>query len=195
MNDFLPKGYETPEIPSSYMDFEEGLNSFRIVSSAIVGYEWWTDNGGQRKPVRVRTEDEVPAEVKNTLDSRQKARHFWAFVVYNYKVKSIQVLEIKQQTIMRALEAFINNPKWGNPKNYDIVIEKTRYGSRERDVEYSVIPEPPAQLDPGVAELVRQVPVRLEALYDGGNPFAESDGQEKGQTGKAQFVKRTMRAQ
>src|SRR3712207_1344663 len=125
MNDFLPKGYETPETPSNYMEFAEGLNNFRIVSSAIVGYEWWEDKGeGGRKPVRVRTLEEVPEEVQNSFNDRQKARHFWAFVVYNYNAKALQLLVIKQQTIMHALEAFVKNPKWGNPKNYDIVIEK-----------------------------------------------------------------------
>ena len=84
MNDFLPDGYEAPEIPSKFMEFEEGLNTFRVLSSAIVGYEWWMTSGEEgRKPVRVRTADEVPDEVRNTLDSRRKAKHFWAFTVYN----------------------------------------------------------------------------------------------------------------
>jgi hypothetical protein len=100
---------------------------------------------------------------------------FWAFPVYNYHTKSIQVLEIKQQTIMRALEAFVNNPKWGNPQRYDLMIEKVKTGHRDWDVEYHVIPEPPSPIDPGIAELATQVPVRLEALYDGGDPFAETD--------------------
>jgi hypothetical protein len=77
MNDFLPKGYETPEVPSNYMEFEEGQNYFRALSSAIVGYQWWIENGEGRKPVRVRTLEEVPEEFRNALDNRQNARHFW----------------------------------------------------------------------------------------------------------------------
>jgi hypothetical protein len=77
---------------------------------------------------------------------------------------------------MRAIEAFSKNPKWGNPKNYDLVVEKTRTGSRERDVEYSVIPEPPTPLDPAIEELAGNVPVRLEALYEGADPFATDEG-------------------
>jgi hypothetical protein len=37
MNDFLPKGYQTPEVPSNFMTLEDGVNSFRVLSSAIVG--------------------------------------------------------------------------------------------------------------------------------------------------------------
>src|SRR4051795_235018 len=119
MNDFLPAGYETPDVPSNYMDFAEGQNKFRVLSSAIVGYQWWEMHGeAGRKPHRVRKLEEVPAAVRNTLDDQRKAKHFWAFTVYNYEAEAIQVLVLKQQTIMRPIEAFGNNPKWGSPKGY-----------------------------------------------------------------------------
>jgi len=176
MNDFLPQGYKTPEVPSNYMDLEVGQNAFRILSSAIVGYEWWVDTGeGRSKPKRVRTADEVPTEVKNATDIQAKARHFWAFTVYNYNTKTIQVLELTQQTIMRAIEAFVDNAKWGDPKKYDIIIEKVKTGSRDRDVEYNVIPEPPTQLDAGIVELAKNIPVNLKVLYKGEDPFADTD--------------------
>ena len=62
---------------------------------------------------------------------------------------------------MKAIEAFVKNPKWGNPKLYDLVIEKVKTGSKDWDVEYHVVPEPPTPLDPGIAELAKMVPVRL----------------------------------
>src|SRR5919109_1433785 len=127
MTDFLPKGYETPESEQRYMALAEGINTFRILAPAIVGYEWWEDTGnGDRVPRRVRTAEEVPAEVRNATDSRDKAKHFWAFPVFNYQTNTIQVLEIKQQTIMRAIEAFLKNPKWGSPMGYDLTIEKVK---------------------------------------------------------------------
>jgi hypothetical protein len=176
MTEFLPKGYKTPEIQSNYMELEEGQNTFRILSSAIVGYKWWVDTGeGSRKPLRVRTAEEVPTEIKNATDNQAKAKHFWAFTVYNYTTKSIQVLELKQQTIMRAIEALVKNVNWGNPKKYDIIIEKVKTGSKDWDVEYSVIPEPPTPLDAGIAELAKNIPVNLDALYNGEDPFAVTD--------------------
>src|SRR4051794_12874259 len=173
MNDnFLPDGYKAPETESHYMELAEGLNSLRVLSPAIVGYEWWTESdNGERRPVRVRTEAEVAEEFRTPFDRRARARHFWAFVVYNYDAKAVQVLVIKQQTIMGALEALVRNPKWGDPRGYDLLIEKARTGSRERDVEYSVMLEPKAPVDEGIAELARQVPVDLEALYEGQDPF------------------------
>jgi hypothetical protein len=180
MNDFLPKGYKTPESQQNYLEFVEGTNTFRILSPAIVGYEWFEDTGdGGRVPRRVRTEEEVPAEVRNAMDDRDRAKHFWAFVVYNYHTQSIQVLKLKQKTIMRQIEAYMNNPKWGNPQGYDLTVEKVKTGNRERDVKYHVIPEPPTPVDEGIAELARFVPVRLEALFDGEDPFAVTDREEE----------------
>ena len=174
MTDFLPEGYQTPEVPSNYMTLEEGQNCFRVLSSAIIGYEWWMENGEEgRRPVRVRSADEIPEEVRQATDNRQMAKHFWAFSVFNYKTQTIQILVLKQQTIMRAMEAFTKNPKWGNPKGYDLIIERDRTGSKERDVEYHVIPEPPSPLDEGIVELAKSVPVRLEAMFTGEDPFAE----------------------
>jgi hypothetical protein len=182
MNNFLPKDYELPESERRYTELEEGGNTLRILSPAIVGYEWWVDtDGGGRTPIRVRTAEEVPSEVRNATESQDKAKHFWSFTVYNYATQSIQVLEVKQQTIMRALDSLVKNPKWGSPLEYDVTIEKVKTGSRDFDVEYHVIPEPPSPLDEGIAELAKQVPVRLEALYDGQDPFGEREAQEEEQ--------------
>jgi hypothetical protein len=166
-------------------------DTFRILSSAIVGYEWWMDTAdGGRVPRRVRTAGEVPEDVRQALETQNKAKHFWAFTVYNYAAESIQVLEIKQQTIMRAIEALLNNPKWGNPQGYDLTVEKVKTGSRDLDVEYHVIPEPPSPLDEGIAELSKHVPVRLEALYEGQDPFATLEDQEEGRLTKTGNGKR-----
>ena len=75
MNNFLPESYEMTETERRFMEFEEGQNSFRILSSAIVGYEWWVDKGeGGRKPLRVKTAEEeilystFPAELNGTRE-------------------------------------------------------------------------------------------------------------------------------
>jgi hypothetical protein len=88
------------------------------------------------------------------------------------------VLEIKQQTIMRAIEALAKSRKWGNPLNFDLIVEKVKTGSRDLDVEYHVIPEPPSPVDEGIAQLAKNVPVRLEALYSGEDPFGVPEAQE-----------------
>ena len=166
-NSFLPKGYSAPKVEGNYYRFEKGQNRFRIMSSAIVGYEYWTVD---KKPVRSRSPfKSVPADAK--LDEGVfKPKHFWAFVVWNEEVGRVQILEITQTTIMSAIEALVKNPKWGAPQGYDIVITATGDGMER---EYNVVPEPhtPAP-DKDISNIY------LEELYTGGDPFAAktSDG-------------------
>ena len=162
---FLPTDYKIPKSPSGYMRFEEGLNRIRILSSAIVGYEYFNQDN---KPVRSREPfEDVPTDIKK--DGKVKA--FWAFVVFNYQTKSIQILELTQKSIMIAIKSLVDNPKWGDPKQYDIAITKIGEGL---DTEYSVQGEPPiAEPDVSIKALFLAKPINLEALFDGGDPFAK----------------------
>jgi hypothetical protein len=118
-------------------------------------------------------------------------------VVYNYEDQAIQVLEVKQQTIMRAIEGLLKSRKWGNPQGYDLIIKKVKTGSRDVDVEYNVIPEPLTPVDEGIAELAKNVPVRLEALYVGQDPFAsrEEDSEETSPENGKRETRASRRAQ
>src|SRR5690348_10958471 len=106
MDNFFPTDYKTiPKPPSDYMKFEEGKNSIRILSSAIVGYQYWTN---ENKPIRLRTmPDELPSDIKPEKDGTFKIRHFWAFVVWNYELKRVQILEVTQNTVMKGIKALV----------------------------------------------------------------------------------------
>src|SRR3990172_6527620 len=74
MNDFLPKDYKEPEM-SNYMKFSDGDNIFRILSKAIIGFQYFTD---ENKPVRSK----VPfTKIPNDIKVGGQIKHIWAFVV------------------------------------------------------------------------------------------------------------------
>lgn len=164
---FLPEDYKIPKSPSGYMRFEEGLNRIRVLSSAIVGYEYFTQDN---KPVRSRTPfEEMPTDIKKD----GKIKPFWAFVVWNYNLKMVQILELTQKTIMTGIKSLVDNPKWGDPKQYDIAITKIGEGL---DTEYSVQGEPPlGEVDVEIKNAYKAKSVRLEALYDGLDPFTSKE--------------------
>ena len=170
-DEFLPEGTEIPVTPSNYLKLQDGENTIRALSSAVIGYEYWTGTDKDRKPVRVKDFDAVPDEFKNNKDNRNNAKYFWAFVVYNFTTKTIQILEIKQKRIMEGIEALIKSKSWGDPKKYNIVITKTRTGAEPRDVEYSVMPEPKEDLDKLVSAQYQNMAINLDALYTGDDPF------------------------
>jgi len=170
MNDFLPKGYKIPEKPSNYLNMrEEGSYTFRPMSSPIIGWETWKDTPeGGRTPIRKRMDD-----LFDTADvDPSEVKHFWAFIVWNYKSESFQILEITQATIQKAIKALVRNDKWGNPKGkdgYDLVI--TREGLTMQDTNYSVSPNPKEELDTKIVDAYKENNIKLEALYDGADPF------------------------
>jgi len=144
---FLPKGYEVPAGQSSYMKFEQGENKFRILASPILGNEGWVtkkdDDGKEvRKPIRKRMHEDIIGE---ELGDPERIKHFWAMPVWNYKAKSIQILEITQKKIQRTLRALAKSKDWGSPLNYDIGVHRT--GETMQDTEYQVVPSPPKKLD------------------------------------------------
>jgi hypothetical protein len=168
--DFLPTDYKEAVRFGNYSRLEEGENVFRILDSAVVGYEWWVDDVNDegkptRKPVRVRTYEEI----KHSPDVKDK--HFWAFPVWNYKANKVQVLEITQTSIRQAIKVLVDNPKWGSPLDYDVVITKTKTGSNDYDVDYTVQPNPKEVFPANLYADFQIMGVNLEALFDGNDPF------------------------
>src|SRR3990167_34218 len=166
VKDFFTSEEYKLRITSNYMKFLEGDNTFRVLSSAIVGWEYWSV---ENKPVRSREPfDNMQEDIKTEKDGSNRINHFWAFVVYNYEAKKIQILQLTQRGIMKTIQGLVKNPKWGNPSGYDITV--TRSGSGF-DTEYSVVPNPHSEIESGIAMQYEKININLDALYEGGDPF------------------------
>ena len=166
---FLPNDDKLPVTQGNYTKLQDGENNIRILSSAIVGYEYWNT---ENKPVRSKLYPKETPDIKLDKDGKpSRVRHFWAFEVYNYDTKSIQVMEVTQKTIMEGIKALVDNSKWGDPKQYDISITKT---GEKLDTSYNVVPNPKEELSEEVKNLQINTEINLEALYTGADPFAQS---------------------
>lgn len=166
MNTFLPEGYQ--EV-SNYMKFIDGDNRFRILSSAVVGNEYWNeDEEGNRKPIRKHIGEPL---IISEIQEPDKIKKFWAFVVWNYQDKAIQILEVTQKGIRETIQGLIRNKSWGNPVNtYDLVVNKKGSGLTTK---YTVQPNPKEPTDKAITEAYKNTPVNLEALFTGADPFLQ----------------------
>lgn len=167
------------------MKLQDGENTFRIVSSAITGFEYWT-NTEPSVPVRSRTAFvSTPKDIK--LDPKTgkptAIKHFWAFVVYSYRADKRQILEITQSGIQTAIKALVDNKKWGDPKKYDITVNRSGNGL---ETEYSTMPNPHSEL---LLDLPKDE-INLNALFTGDDPFAASDKSEALQLAEEMLDKR-----
>lgn len=168
----MPPGYSVPKAPSPYMKWQEGNNKFRVLSDQMItGYEWWTN---ANKPVRSRTfptQEPLDIKVDPSKGWQSSVKHFWAFVVWNYETKAVEILEITQSSIQNALESLFNEEQWGHPNGYDITVKRDGKGM---DTEYAVLPNPHKPMTAEQKTALENKPVQLEALFDGGNPFGGS---------------------
>ena len=101
-NDFLPSDYKAPPSNLRYMKFKDGDNTFRILSSPVLGWEYWNKQGDNNKPIRVpytQEQYELASQEasKNSDPEDQEVKHFWAMEVWNYDTNRIEVLEITQK--------------------------------------------------------------------------------------------------
>jgi len=166
-NSFLPKDYKEPS--GNYLKLTVGEHNFRIMSSAIVGYEYWSKDS---KPIRSKTPFKATPNIK--LDNEGNATRtnfFWAFIVYNHDDDAIQILELTQRSIQKSIKTLITNKKWGDPKGYDLSITRVGDGF---DTEYTVMPNPATVLPQSVIDRFLSTKINLEALYEGTNPFQEA---------------------
>jgi len=160
---FLPTAYEIPETPSNYMKLIDGRNKFRVLSSAIVGYEWWVESqDGKRSPKRARTFNEAMEQGIDPI------KPFWAFAVWDYQSKAVKILELTQKTIMHAIKSLTEDEDWGMPQNYDITVSRS---GEKLETKYAVMPSPAKELDKDIAVIYAGTKIVLERLYDGLDPF------------------------
>ena len=165
---FLPSDYQFREKSGQFMRLKNGENRIRILSDAIVGYSWWDEN---KKPFRVRTFQEA---VNNGVEP---LKEFWAFVVWNYNSNQVEVLELTQKTIQRQLHTLNIDSDWGDPKQYDINIQRTGEGM---ETEYQVSPKPAKPLSNDIKLAYEGSDIDLQALFKGEYPMpVKNEGLEK----------------
>lgn len=170
----FPSNYTPPASASegNYTKIPEGeAVRLRILSEAIVGYEYWTNDN---KPIR----SEKPFAATPNIREGDKPKHFWAFKVWNYTTEKIEVWEITQASIRSKLWALWEDTEdYGDLRNYGLKI--TRTGSK-LETKYEVIAAPPKPLDPAIGQLSADTPVDLAALFRDESPF-KSEGKQQTQ--------------
>jgi len=165
-NEFLPEGYEAPASGGAYFKLNNGDNKIIVLTRPELGWLGWTDS----KPERFRYNNEP----KQTFDRGEKAKHFWAFAVFDTKDKKIKVCEITQKSIQNAIINLTNDSDWGNPiLKYGLNIKKEGEGM---ETNYAVVPFPlNDSLRDEAEKQLGDTFLNLPALFEGGDPFDEEN--------------------
>ena len=162
-NNFLPEDYELPKSNwGRYTKFENGVTRLRILSSCLVGWEYFDID---KKVHRSKTKfEETPR-----IEKWKYQKEFWAFVVYNRNTEQIEICQITQKGLKEAILTLCRDEDYGDPKNrYDLKITKS---GEKLETSYQVNPGLPSATEKEILEEFEKTNIVLEALFEGKNPF------------------------
>ncbi len=165
MTHFLPNGYESLKLTKAYWkmsEMKETGSRLRIMMKPIAGWLDWVDS----KPKRYRP-DQKPAK---SFDAEKPIKPFWALYVWDYAREGLFILEVTQMSIIKSLTKIATDDDWGDFLQYDLKITKEGSG---KDTRYVLTPLPHKPLSEKAVEALKRSPVRLEALYQGGDPWTD----------------------
>lgn len=163
-NGFLPADYTAPSSSDLFMKFQDGDSNFRILSSALTGYEYWTE---ENKVIRSKVPfTETPNIKKDKGGKEQKPKHFWVFTVWNYNTKNVEILHISQKTIQTDILSLAKDEDWGDPRGYDIKVNRS---GKDLTTKYQVSPKPKKPLTKEQEEAFAASDIDLVDLYFGDN--------------------------
>ena len=156
--EFLPDWYEPPKTWWVFMKLQPGNNKIRILSSAIVWYEYFTT---EKKPKRFKMKDKPDGKPQD-IHPNSSVRHFWAFAVYNYASEKIEILQIAQRSIQNWIKDYIDEEEYWNPRLYDLKIKKD---GENLETKYSVVWLPPKKFhDENVLNEAKEI--KIEELFE-----------------------------
>lgn len=163
----LPNNYKIPSSSGNYMKLKDGPNRFYVLGPAIVGWQYWNLEG---KPVRQKERfTEEPYDIKVNKDGQKdRIKHFWAFPVWNYEDNRVQILEITQSSIQGSMKLKIDNRR-GDVSKFDFIVTREGEGLGT-DYDVDVDSHEPIPGEDNVKAGAKTI--NLEALYEGGDPFA-----------------------
>lgn len=162
---FLPDGFEKLKTTKPYWkmsEMKEGDNKFRIVQKPIAGWLDWKD----KKPHRFKPDQKPP----KPFDAEKPIKPFWTCYVWDYAREGLFVLEITQNSVLKALTAYASDEDWGDFTKYDLKLRKEGSG---KDTKYFLTPLPHKEMNDKIKAALETCPVRLEALYEGKDPWTD----------------------
>lgn len=176
---FLPDNYKEPEAPSLYFQkIPEGETRIRILDKAQLGWQGWKDSDDPDKkgiPVRIQDDNPIGYPVDAFENTIRDIKFIWALPIYNYSANCVQLWAISQKTIRDRLNELNRKASWGDPVNYDIIIDRT--GTEMSNTVYSLTPEPKEELsaDKWADYLVWKDKFDMEKWWEGQDPIKKDD--------------------
>jgi hypothetical protein len=145
------KKYDPPKT-GEFIRLEQGANKIRLVSHSFTFFQIYD----QLKRVSYKYEKKEDAPAGAKVSQR------WAWLVINRKDNSLGIIEVGWGIFKYILE-LAKNPDYGDPREYDLTINRTGEGL---DTEYVVTPaRQNTKLTKEEKEMIEKADLDLEGIY------------------------------
>lgn len=170
---WLPEGYEIPTTSGNYTKLEVWETRIRVLSKPVIGYMYYQQgDDGKRKAIHSRIPfpkwTVINPAISKFTGKAEAPQEFWAFAVWNYGLKRVEVFELTKKVIKEAILSIHMDPDYGSPETLDIKITKTGEG---KDTKYSILPSPPKPANQEILEEYEKAKINLDWLFTGDNIF------------------------
>lgn len=156
---------------NDFMQFEEGNNPIRMITSPYQFYiHWAKDQTGANRKVRCALEG-CPL-----CQQGEKAQARWFVGVINRKTNKPAIAEIGPQ-IFKQMLGLAKKEKWGDPRKYDVDIERQPKGSQPL---YIVSPEPKEPLSEEEKAVAKEFLARVDLAKMSAAPTADEVREKMG---------------
>ena len=138
---------------SDFMNLDEGSNPIRIITSPYQFYIHWSkDATNANRKVRCAL-DGCPL-----CQQGERAVARWVVGTISRKTGKCAILEIGPQ-IFKQFLALKDNPKWGDPRKYDVDVRRQPKGSQPL---YVVTPEPKEPITDAEKAMIKEFSARVD---------------------------------
>lgn len=160
--------WEEADVQQKNNDFvqmkDEGDYDFRIFTSPYQFYSHWTkDATGKDRKVHCAV-DGCPV-----CERGEKASARWFVGVMNRKTNKCEILEVGSQVYQQLL-VLAKNPKWGDPKGYDITITRRPKGTNPL---YTTVPNPKSDFTDTEKKMAKEFLGRVDLVKLSASPSAD----------------------
>ena len=178
---------DRPYLNPSKVPSGETVRFALLSDQPIEFYECWgvsTDGNDKKKPFRFvqdPTSEEIEAEMGDNFERRvgfdgetvEPAKMAIAAPVYNYTTARVEIIQITQKSILRALDGISQMEDYSNLLEHDFVLGKEGSGKAS---EYSLRPVPQKK---GTEKTTKaawddalEAGFDIDRMLDDGNPFS-----------------------
>ena len=143
----------------------------RLLGKPLTGHSVWIQEEDKSKPVRTNGDASALPPDKDGNPPSQ----FWAFKVYNFTTKQVEVFETTLKTVMGRLKSLDEDEEYGGDvSKLNLRVKKTGSG---RDTKYEVDALPDSTFPEEVIHVCRDEckKIDLQKLLKGESPFADED--------------------